>query len=232
MISPAWPVLGFDTETTGVAVAHDRIVTAALVWRDADATVRERTWLVRPDIDIPARATAIHGITTEHARTHGQDRATALEEIAAAIAADGDRPLVAFNAPFDLGILEAELRRTGLATLAERLGRPIGPVLDPLVIDRGIWRFRRGKRTLVAVADAYGASTVGEFHDALGDVHATIATLDAMLASSQAAEAAVHTMTPTELHAWQVTAHRQWAEEFNTWLRSQGRTPDASTTWP
>ncbi|MDR1152001.1 MAG: DNA polymerase III subunit epsilon [Bifidobacteriaceae bacterium] len=232
MISPVLPVVGFDTETTGVAVARDRIVTAALVWRDADAAVRERTWLLRPDIDIPARATAIHGITTDYARTNGQDPAVALEDIATAIAADAGRPLVAFNAPFDLGILEAELRRAGLATLTERLGRPVGPILDPLVIDRGIWRFRRGKRTLVAVADAYDALAAGEFHDALGDVRATIATLDAMLASPQATEAGIHTMTPAELHAWQVTAHRQWAEEFNRWLRSQGRTPDAPTTWP
>ncbi|MDR1427517.1 MAG: DNA polymerase III subunit epsilon, partial [Bifidobacteriaceae bacterium] len=125
------PVLGFDTETTGVCVQQDRIVTAAVVQRHADRRVVEHTWLLAPDIEIPLRATAIHGITTDYARSHGQDRKTGLDELASAIADDAGLPLVAFNAPYDLGILDAELRRVGLPTLAERLGRPVAPVLDP-----------------------------------------------------------------------------------------------------
>jgi DNA polymerase-3 subunit epsilon len=225
-------VVGFDTETTGVFTGRDRIVTAALVWRRPDGSTEQKTWLLAPDVEIPARATAIHGITTDHARRYGQDRAEGLEQIAAALADRAGPPIVAFNASFDLGILEAELRRAGLATLAERLGRAVGPVLDPLVIDRGVWPFRQGKRTLDAVAGVYGAEVGGEFHDALADVLTTIATLDAILASRPAAEAGLAAMTPAELHEWQVNANRQWATEFNQWLRSRGRVPDARAVWP
>jgi DNA polymerase-3 subunit epsilon len=225
-------VLGFDTETTGVDVTRDRIVSAALVWREASGAVRHRTWLLSPDIEIPERAAAIHGITTAHARAHGQDRAECLDQIARAIVDDAGLPLVAFNAAFDLAILEADLARVAKPTLAERLGRPVGPVLDPLVIDRGVWPYRRGKRTLDVVAQVYGAKIDGNFHDALADALSTIATLDAILGSSQAAAAGVDRLSPAELHDWQVRAHRDWAVGFNEWLRSRGRTPDANPLWP
>ena len=46
------PFMGFDTETTGVNTATDRIVTAACVeWRNGQT--RERTWLADPGIPIP-----------------------------------------------------------------------------------------------------------------------------------------------------------------------------------
>ncbi|MDR0431840.1 MAG: DNA polymerase III subunit epsilon [Bifidobacteriaceae bacterium] len=226
------PVLGLDTETTGVDVKKDRIVTAAIVHRAADGTITERTWLLQPDIDIPPRATAIHGISTEYARQHGQERTAGLDEIASALTADAAPTLLAFNAPFDLGILAAELRRVSLPGLAERLGRPVGPVLDPLVIDRAIWPRRRGKRTLVDVAEAYGANISEDLHDALGDIRTTIAALDAMLASPYAQAAGLGDMTMDELHAWQVKSRAEWAADFNRWLRSQGRTPNADPTWP
>src|SRR5665811_617027 len=102
------PLLGFDTETTGVSVANDRIVTAALVRRSVWAPDEVRTWLIDPGIEIPENASAIHGITTEHAREVGQPPATALAEIAhlrAESLAAGD-PVVAYNASFDLTIRE------------------------------------------------------------------------------------------------------------------------------
>ena len=73
------PLVGFDTETTGVDVATDRIVTAAVVTRDATGT-RARTWLIDPGVPIPPAATAVHGITTEQARTEGRAPRAALDE--------------------------------------------------------------------------------------------------------------------------------------------------------
>ena len=74
----AWsqlPWLGFDTETTGVNVTSDRLVTAALVLRPGGATPQGsdtvRTWLADPGVSIPDGAAAVHGITTEYAREHG-----------------------------------------------------------------------------------------------------------------------------------------------------------------
>lgn len=63
-------IVGFDTETTGVDVTGDRIVTAALVVRDKLTGLSQvRTWIIDPGVEIPEAASAIHGITTEYART-------------------------------------------------------------------------------------------------------------------------------------------------------------------
>jgi hypothetical protein len=118
-------MVGFDTETTGVDFVTDRIVTAAVIFRDgADGAVSARTWLIDPGIEIPERATAVHGITTEMAREQGADPVVALGEIAALLAAAlaNGSPIVAFNAGYDLGILDAELARHGLPSLARRIG--------------------------------------------------------------------------------------------------------------
>ena len=45
-------------------------------------------------------------------------------------------PVVAFNASFDLTLLDAELRRHGCPPCRERIGRQVRVVLDPLVLDR------------------------------------------------------------------------------------------------
>ncbi len=76
-------VLGFDTETTGVDVTSDRIVTAALVMRQGlGGLSRVRTWIIDPGVEIPEGASEIHGITTEYARAHGRPPAEVLEEVA------------------------------------------------------------------------------------------------------------------------------------------------------
>ena len=61
------PMVGFDTETTGISTTNDRIVTAALITRTG-SDVALRTWLIDPGVPIPAAASAVHGITTEYAR--------------------------------------------------------------------------------------------------------------------------------------------------------------------
>ncbi|WP_029252232.1 exonuclease domain-containing protein [Paraoerskovia marina] len=225
------PLLGFDTETTGVGVATDRIVTAALVLREGDTT-SVRTWLIDPGVEIPTEAAAIHGISTEHAREHGRPPAEALEEIARAIAAELDRgvPVVAYNASFDLSILDAELGRHDLPTISDRIGRPVSPVIDPLVLDRGLDRYRRGKRRLGNLCDEYGvvAGAAG-LHSADVDV---IATLD-VLAAIVARHPDVTTKALPELHEFQVAAHREWATNFNEWRRRQGFEGEgASVAWP
>lgn len=81
------PLVAFDLETTGTDVETDRIVTAAVVRLDADGSVTgERTWLLDPGVAIPEQASAIHGISTEHARAHGVPAASAVEEIARTVA--------------------------------------------------------------------------------------------------------------------------------------------------
>jgi DNA polymerase III subunit epsilon len=214
------PLLGFDTETTGLRTATDRIVSAALVRRGGRG-VRTRAWLLNPGAEIPAAATAVHGITTDRARSLGADPRTALAEIAhhltAALAAG--IPVVAFNASFDLAVLDAELRRHALPTMASRLGREISPVLDPLLLDRALDPERPGTRRLADLCEHYGVSPDRAFHTAEVDA---IATLDVLRAQARRFPATA-TMPPEQLHAWQVTAHRAWSAERADRRRRSGQ---------
>jgi DNA polymerase-3 subunit epsilon len=223
-------VLGFDTETTGVSVSNDRIVTCALVRRHRDGRVETRTWLIDPQVEIPQAAWRVHGITTEHAREHGAQPAEALPEIASMLAqagADGV-PVLAFNAAFDLRLLEAELARHSLETLESRLGRAFSPVIDPLVIDREVDRYRRGKRTLADLVEYYGVRVDNNLHDAQEDVMASIAVFDAITR----AHPQLDEMDADALHSWQEAAHRRWAVRFNEFLKSKGRNPTVELDWP
>lgn len=226
------PLLGFDTETTGTDVSRDRIVTAALVLSHGAGRDRETvaTWLIDPGIEIPEAASAVHGISSAHAREHGMEPARALDEVAGLLADALDRgiPVVAFNAAFDLQILEAELERHSLPTLAARLGHDIAPVVDPLVLDRGLDRFRKGKRTLTDLCGVYEVAQDGRLHTADVDVSATLDVLRGIVARHpELAGAGLD-----EVHRRQVSLHRDWAENFNEFLRRKGRPADVNTVWP
>jgi DNA polymerase III alpha subunit (gram-positive type) len=96
----AGPYMAIDTETTGVNVETDRIVTAAVVDIRPGEKPRTRTWILNPGVEIPAGATAIHGITTEQARTDGIHPSVALDEISLEVetALASGMPIVAMNA--------------------------------------------------------------------------------------------------------------------------------------
>ncbi|MGP9680495.1 MULTISPECIES: exonuclease domain-containing protein [unclassified Brachybacterium] len=226
------PLLGFDTETTGTNVASDRIVTVALVHSVGPGRENETvaTWLIDPEMDIPEPAQRVHGISTEHARAHGMKAAEALEEVVTMIAdaLRKDVPLVAFNGGFDLAILENELTRLGLPTLAQRLGHDIAPVVDPLVVDRGVDRYRKGKRTLTDMLALFGIEQDGQLHTADVDVSATLDVLRAIVAKHPQLAAS----SLADLHREQISWHRTWAENFNKFLEKKGKTPDVNTSWP
>jgi DNA polymerase-3 subunit epsilon len=64
---------------------------------------------LNPERDVPAEAVAIHGLSTDFLK----DKPFFLEVVEELIAFIGDAPLVAHNAMFDLGFLNAELERAG-----------------------------------------------------------------------------------------------------------------------
>ena len=149
---------GFDLETTGPDPLTARIVTACIVQVGNKQPVQTANWLTDVDgLDIPAEAAAVHGITTEHARAHGVNLRQAVEEIHGALTQVtlSGIPIVAMNARYDLTLLDREAERYGLDTL------PVGPVIDPFVIDKEVDRYRPGKRTLTALCEHYKVALDG-----------------------------------------------------------------------
>ncbi|WP_432138957.1 exonuclease domain-containing protein [Streptomyces sp. bgisy154] len=220
------PLASYDCETTGLNTDTDRIVTAALV-RPNGETLR---WISDADgMEVPTAASDIHRYTTDRIRAHGSPAKQVIEEIADALAGElsaGHAALVVMNAPFDLPILNAECARHGAPTVADRIGGPIGPVIDPLVLDRAADRYRPGRRNLKTLAAHYGVE--------LADAHQSDADAEAALGVALAlAERYEELQVPArELHAWQVVWHERWAAGFEAHLRK--RKPDAVVDrgWP
>lgn len=225
------PLVAFDLETTGTDVETDRIVTAAVVRLDAAGAVSaERTWLLNPGVAIPEQASAIHGISTEHARAYGVPAASAVEEIARAVA-EGLRlgtPLVVMNARYDLSLLDRECRRYGVESISERLGGVPSPVIDPLVIDKHVDKYRKGKRALYALCAHYGVS-LDDAHDARADAVAAARVVRRMGEKHQP----VGVMPLADLHDLQVRAAAEQSVSLQAYLR---RTADPTAVvepaWP
>ncbi len=59
------PICFFDLETTGINVAKDRIVEISILKVFPNGTKQSRTWLVNPEMEIPAEVVAVHGISNE-----------------------------------------------------------------------------------------------------------------------------------------------------------------------
>lgn len=230
------PMAGFDTETTGVDVENARIVTACVGIATAQGWTA-RNWLLRQAAEIPAEATKIHGITTSHANKRGEDPAGAVAAIRDDLykAWGLDMPVVCYNAVFDLTILDRELRRHGLGGLEIR-----GQVLDPLVIDKALDRYRRGSRKLVDTCAHYGVTLSNlDAHGAEADARA-VCRLAWKLASKPwrgttgRGEFMAMCGTPLhKLHAWQADQYRLQRESFAAFLAKKGeQLDDPSTDWP
>ena len=189
------------------------------------------TWLADPGVEIPEAASAVHGVTTERARAEGRPVTEVLTEVSDHLVAamTAGTPVIAFNASYDLTLMEAELARHGLPTMRSRLGRELGPIADPLVLDRAVDRYRHGKRRLGDLCEVYGVRVDEALHTAEVDVAATLDVLEALAA----AHPQLSELSPDELVAYQARAHRTWAESFNEWLarKNPSRTP-AQTAWP
>lgn len=111
--------LFFDTETTGVDRNGDRIVQISWILTDEqDNELSVESYIIRPDgYEIPARVSAIHGITTERATEEGLP----LEEVMSAFEFDWNRAdaIVAHNIGFDLSFVRREAENAGI-TLKEK----------------------------------------------------------------------------------------------------------------
>ncbi|MFI0776999.1 3'-5' exonuclease [Streptomyces sp. NPDC021212] len=225
------PLVAFDLETTGTDIETDRIVTAAVVAVDPDGRLPDpRTWLLDPGVSIPQQASAIHGISTDHAREHGMKAAPAIEEITSAVAQvlNSGTPLVVMNARYDLSLLDRECRRHGIAPLGDWLHGKASPVIDPLVLDKHVDRYRKGSRNLQALCAHYGV-TLDDAHNAVADAVAAAGAARSMGVK----HASIGALAPTDLHDLQTRAAAEQAASLQKYLR---RTSDPKATvesaWP
>jgi DNA polymerase-3 subunit epsilon len=223
-----WGRLGvFDLETTGVDVDSSRIVSACIAVLDSDGLVVDRwDWLADPGIEIPDGAAAVHGITTERARAEGRPAVQVVTEIAQTLRVlfGLGMPVVVYNAPYDLSLLDRECRRHQLTPIDDP-----SPVLDPLVIDKAVDRFRKGKRTLEVTAGLYGVA-LDDAHDAGADAIAAGRVAQAILAAHPDELA----LPIEELHERQREWYAEQAASFQSYIRSVKGDESyvADTSWP
>ncbi|MFJ5070201.1 3'-5' exonuclease [Kitasatospora sp. NPDC088556] len=225
------PLVGFDLETTGVDPLEDRIVTAAVLrvgpqrWTAREDNVGRWQsldrfgWIADPGVEIPEGAAAVHGVTTERAREVGRPAVRVVQEIGIVLAehvAEGT-PIVAMNAPFDFTMLDRELERHGYQPLAVQAGRSVLAV-DPLVLDRQVDRYRRGRRNLGALCDHYGVRLDGA-HESAADA------LAAVQVAYEIAERhpAIGEASLADLHAAQVVWAGEQADGLRQYLARLGR---------
>jgi DNA polymerase-3 subunit epsilon len=224
---PWWQgaLLGFDLETTGADPSVDLPVQAALVQRRGDGSFDRDVFLVDPGRPISPGAVAVHRITDDVVRRSGR----ALEEASRALhatllaAEEMKTPVVIMNAGFDATIAERLFHRFGLPSLAW------SSVIDPLVLDRHLDRFRRGKRQLGALCERYGVVHAGP-HDAGSDAEAVVELARSI--AERYPDQLSHDAEELTLHErrW----HRSWAEEFGAWQERRGSGPvdPADFAWP
>jgi DNA polymerase-3 subunit epsilon len=220
--------LGFDTESTGVNVESDRIVTTSLVHLGDGKPTREHH-IINPGVPIPAEASAIHGLTTEYVAKHGAEPAGALERTVAVLAeclGEGV-PVVGMNCVFDFTLLDRECRRYDVAPLSDRLADGIRPVIDVAVLDKQVDRYRRGSRKLDALCDTYTVKHHGA-HDSGYDA----------LAAAQVAAAigrkypVIGGMAVGELHDAQVGWRAQQQAGLQEYFERKGQAEVCRPEWP
>ncbi len=229
----AWydrPFAALDLETTGVDPATARIVELALIVDEGDGQPRDLyAGLVDPgpEVEIPPGASAVHGITrarleAENAPPVAQVLPRVREHLLEFSAAGW--PVVIYNATYDWPLLAAELAR-----LDPPRGLPDCALIDPLVLDRSVDRYRKGKRTLEAACQIYGV-VLDDAHSARADAVASVAIARALLARFPQQ---LRTDDLDALQRLQVEAHGVWRDSFNAYLQRIGADREPVTgSWP
>jgi DNA polymerase-3 subunit epsilon len=216
----------FDLETTGLVLDQARIVTACVTVIDENGEIidDQLEWLANPGIPIPEVATAVHGIDNATAERDGRPPQEVVAEVVAKLNGffAAGIPVVAYNAPYDFTILHYEALRNGVSPLHNP-----SPIVDPLVIDKFLDRYRGGKRRLELTAAHYGVE--------LTDAHN--ATADAV-AAGRVAQAIARkfskrlSIDASELHDLQIVWSKDLDLDFEKFM--QGKDPSFKITlgWP
>ncbi|WHF51618.1 3'-5' exonuclease [Chryseobacterium gotjawalense] len=162
------PLCVFDLETTGTQVAKDRIVEICILKVNPDASRESKTWLVNPEMAIPAESSAIHGITDERV----QDAPTFKEIASKIMEMIAGSDLGGFNSNrFDVPLLAEELLRAGLDFDLSKFK----------LIDAQTIFHKMEPRNLTAAYQFYCKKELINAHSAEADVLATFEVIDAQV---------------------------------------------------
>lgn len=154
----------FDTETTGLdpTQGHRIIEVGAVELINRRKTGRTFHKYFKPDREVEAGALAVHGITNEFLSTQPRFGELADELLEFLSGAE----LVIHNATFDVGFLDAELKRLK----RKQSVRDFCTVYDTLSLARKLHPGQRN--SLDALCKRYAVDNSGrEFHGALLDAH-------------------------------------------------------------
>jgi DNA polymerase III subunit epsilon len=155
-------ILFVDTETTGLdpKTGHRLVEIAAVESIDRKLTGRNFNYFLNPERDIDAAASAVHGLTIDDLLDKPKFKDIADEFIEFVRGAT----VVIHNAAFDIGFIEAELRRAKRGTVAA-LNLT---VVDSLLVARE--RFPGKRNSLDALCDRLGVdNSARNVHGALLD---------------------------------------------------------------
>jgi DNA polymerase-3 subunit epsilon len=136
----------FDTETTGLSPSNgDRLVEIGCIeLYNRVETGRTFHAYFHPDRDMPTEAERVHGLSIAFL----SDKPRFAETVDALLDFLGDAPLVAHNAAFDFGFLNAELALCGRESVS------MDRMVDTLVMARA--RHPGAKHSLDALCSRYG----------------------------------------------------------------------------
>ncbi|MDO5509477.1 MAG: 3'-5' exonuclease [Weeksellaceae bacterium] len=162
------PLCFFDLETTGINVGKDRIVEICILKTHPDGKEEVFTSLVNPEMQIPAEAAAVHGITDEKVKD-----APTFRELAPRIAELlKNSDLGGFNSNhFDIPLLAEELLRA-----EQDLDLKKARTVDSKVIF-----FKQEPRNLSAAYKFYCDKDLEDAHSAEADTRATFEIFKAQI---------------------------------------------------
>lgn len=182
------PLVFFDLETTGVNIGTDRIVEISILKVHPNGNKESYTWLVNPEIEIPAEAIAVHGITNEKVVTE-----PTFKELAAKVSdliADCD--LAGFNSNrFDIPLLAEELMRAGIDFDMD----------NRKAVDVQVIYHKKEKRNLSAGYQFYCGKELEGAHSAEADTLATYEILNAQVEKYEDLENTVDALSEYSSHS-------------------------------
>jgi DNA polymerase III epsilon subunit-like protein len=103
-------LVAVDVETSGLDPRTDRLLQWGIsVYNQSMGTISTASTYLNHDIDVPLQASRVNGLTKELLMEKGSDPGNAMGVLLQYLSKAGR--VVAYNAPFDTGFLEAEAER-------------------------------------------------------------------------------------------------------------------------